>query len=152
MQTIKGVVKMRIPNLLPELNQAPPANVTTFTFQTLFQLAWYFFHCLILSYYRGKPLVDCPTQLTIIFMILHLYMSWQTLKLQIWKTQQGNLLGSPSTTNWMTFWRFPRGVLAWPGPRGWGVGESFPIKKKYVADLLCSKRICWSLDTYKTWL
>ena len=68
------------------------------------------------------------------------------------KTQQGNLLGSPSTTNWMTFWRFPRGVLAWPGPRGWGVGESFPIKKKYVADLLCSKRICWSLDTYKTWL
>ena len=66
--------------------------------------------------------------------------------------KQGNLLGSPSTTNWMTFWRFPRGVLAWPGPRGWGVGESFPIKKKYVADLLCSKRICWSLDTYKTWL
>ena len=99
-----------------------------------------------------EALSCCPTQLTIIFMILHLYMSWQTLKLQIWKTQQGNLLGSPSTTNWMTFWRFPRGVLAWPGPRGWGVGESFPIKKKYVADLLCSKRICWSLDTYKTWL
>ena len=37
-------------------------------------------------------------------------------------------------------------------PEGVGGGRVISDKKKYVADLLCSKRICWSLDTYKTWL
>ena len=53
------------------------------------------FNILVLSF----TLVDCPTQLTLIFLIFEFVfvscVSWQISTLQIWKTQQGNLLHSP---------------------------------------------------------